>query len=360
MQVKQSEEFWNKSYFQTSKHFEKNIKNISGIFVAFNTNLDAIKYVDSTLLNFLDIGKFAAKDDCREIHKLDDFKTGLLSSMESGKAMEWQIKDSKTYNYLLDNIKFNTHRIGGQAGIVSNVLAHIGMKNIVVFNPGCSEAEADMYDSRISSPKFSGNSLRLIPANDAYSVHDTPKINFIFEFDKGLKIRSGNKTFTVPRKNRFIVSSRPKGRDPFFPEQILHAHNFSSFFKNIKRVFLSGYQYLSTDKQFFMAKIQLAFIRKTNPDMKIHYEFTSEENLKNVARIIKYILPEVDSLGCNERETCILLDAAGKKNLADTIRDSAYSAAELFEGVRFLKNMAGLKRMHVHNIDYMLCLADKG
>jgi len=351
------EQFWKDRYEKVSGHFERCVKDISGIFVAFNTNIDAIEHVDSKLLKLLQIESFSQKNNACEINSLDDFRTGLIASMKLGKAMEWEIKDMETYNYLLDNITYDSQRIGGQAGIVANVLAHLGMKNVVVFNPKLSEAEADMYDPAVKALKFSGNSARLIKARDAYSVNDVPKINLVFEFAEGLKVKTKDSPFLVPRMNRFIVSYRPKGREPFFDDKI--SDNFKENLKNIKRAFLSGYQAISTDEQFFRAKVQLSLMRKANPEMKMHLEFTSEEDLEKVAKIVKYLLPAIDSIGCNERETCIFLRSMGKKDLADNIKNSGYSAKDILEGIRYIKKKTGLKRVHVHNINYMLCLADK-
>ena len=352
-----SEKFWNERYRKVSDHFGKCIKNISGIFVAFNTNMDAIKHVDSRLLRHLQIDRFSPQKKVCKIRSLDNFKTGLMTSMKLGKAMEWEIKDTETYNYLLGNIAYDSHRIGGQAGIVANVLTHLGMKNVAVFNPKLSEAEADMYDPRVKMFRLSGGSARVLKAKDAYSIHDTPKINLVFEFGKGLKVKTKDSSFSVPRMNRFIVSCRPKGREPFFDDCI--ADNFKKVFKGIKRVFLSGYQALSTDEQFFRAKVQLSLMRKANPEMKMHLEFTSEEDLEKVSKIVKYLLPSFDSLGCNEREMCILLESMGESGLVDSIKCSGYRAPELFEGIRYIKKKTGLKRIHVHNINYMLCLAGK-
>ncbi len=353
--------FWTEQYHSVLIHFEKNTKNISGIFVAFNTNLDAIEHITPNLLKQLEIEKFDSKKntDAKDIKSLDDFRTGLINSMRLGKAMEWVIDDTKTYNYLLDSINYDSYRIGGQAGIVANVLAHLGVKNITVYNPKLSEAEADIYDPKVKAFRVSKtkNTINPIRANNAFSKDDTPKINMIFEYKKGQKVKIKETSFIVPRTNRFIVSYRPKGREPFFDEP--YANNLKVILKGVNRAFLSGYQSLSTDAEFFKAKVQLGLMRHANKKMKIHFEFTSEEDLKKVSKIVKYILPEVDSLGCNERETCILLKAMGKKDLADNIQNSGYSAKELFEGIRFIKSKAGLKRIHAHNINYMLCLSDK-
>ncbi|MBW6462136.1 MAG: hypothetical protein K0B07_03765 [DPANN group archaeon] len=353
--------FWTQQYISVSKHFESCTKKISGIFVAFNTNMDAIEHITPDFLRLLEIDKFNFKQNAtaKDIRSLDDFRTGLLVSMELGKAMEWVIEDTKTYNQLLDSIKYDSYRIGGQAGIVANVLSHLGMKNITIYNPKLSEAEADMYDSKIKAFRVSKtkDTVTSIKANGAFSKDDTPKINLIFEYKKGMVVKTKGHTFTVPRTNRFIVSYRPKGREPFFDE--VYANNLKVVLKDINRAFLSGYQSLSTDTEFFKAKVQLGLMRNANPKMKIHFEFTSEEDLKKVSNIIKYILPEVDSLGCNERETCILLKAMGEKELADNIQHSGYSAQELYEGIRNIKLKTGLRRIHAHNINYMLCISDK-
>ncbi len=353
--------FWTGQYHSVFKHFEKCTKKISGIFVAFNTNLDAIEHITPSLLKQLEIEKVDSKKnaDAKDIRSLDDFRTGLIRSMRLGKAMEWVIDDTETYNYLLDSISYDSYRIGGQAGIVANVLAHLGVNDVRVYNPKLSEAEADIYDPKVKAFTVSEtkDSAKLIKANDAFSKDDTPKINMIFEYREGQKIKTKDISFTVPRTNRFIVSYRPKGREPFFDD--LYANNLNIVLKGISRAFLSGYQSLSTDAEFFKAKVQLGLMRNANKKMKIHFEFTSEEDLKKVSKIVKYILPEVDSLGCNERETCILLKAMGQKTLADSIQHSGYAAKELYEGIRFIKGKTGLKRIHAHNINYMLCLADK-
>lgn len=349
--------FWQDRYKTVSDHFERQTKNISGIFVAFNTNMDAIEHVDKKLLKLLQIEKFTHKKNPCKINSLDDFRTGLVASMKLGKAMEWEIKDMETYNYLLDNIAYDTQRIGGQAGIVANVLAHLGMRDILVFNPKLSEAEADMYNHKVKALKVSKGSVRVVKAKDAYSIDDTPKINLVFEFREGLKVKTKDSSFSVPRMNRFIVSYRPKGREPFFDDSI--TDNFKDILKGMKRAFLSGYKGLLTGEQFFRAKVQLNLMRKANPEMKMHFEFTSEECQDKVAKIIKYLLPSVDSLGCNERETCIFLRSMSRKDLADNIKNSGYSSKDLLEGIRCIKRKAGLKRVHVHNINYMLCLVDK-
>ncbi|NOQ55501.1 MAG: hypothetical protein GQ477_01705 [Nanohaloarchaea archaeon] len=349
--------FWTRQFLSVSKNFKKNTKYISGIFVAFNTNMDAIEHITPDFLKLMDIEQFRPKKGVTEINSLDDFKTGLIGSMRLGKAMEWVIDDMSTYNHLLDSINYDSYRIGGQAGIVANVLSHLGMKKITVYNPKLSEAEADMYDPEVQAFKVSKTQTKKIKAKDAFSRHDTPKINLIFEYSKGLKIKTEDESFIIPRTNRFIVSYRPKGREPFFDD--LCADNLKLMTKGVNRAFLSGYQYLSTDAEFFKAKVQLGLLRHANKKMKTHFEFTSEEDLKKVSKIIKYILPEVDSLGCNERETCILLNAMGEKDLADKIRDSGYGAKELYDGMRFIKIKTGLRRIHTHNINFMLCLTDK-
>ncbi len=349
--------FWNDRYIKVSDHYEKNIKNISGVFVAFNTNLDAIKYINQDFLNTLNIKDFKPENNIHQIDSLDNLKTGLITSMKLGKAMEWEIEDMDTYSYLIHDIDYDMHRIGGQAGIVANCLTRLGMKDVIVFNPKISEAEADMYDPKVKSIKFSKNSVTIQKAKDTYSKDNTPKINIIFEYKKGIQIKTKTETFQVPRMNRFIVSYRPKGREPFFEEDL--AKNMEKHLKKTKRAFLSGYHSLDTEQQFFKAKVQLGILRKANPNMKMHLEFTSEEDMDKVSKIVKYIIPGVDSVGCNERETCLILGAIGKKDLAEKIKHSGYSAPELFDGIKYIKEKTHIKRIHIHNINYMLCLVEK-
>ncbi len=358
---KQRKDFWMDRYDKVFSTFERRIDRMPGAFIAFNTNTDALKFIDKGFIDRLSLSSSARSESCDGvIRSMDDFRTGLMRSMETGKAMEWVIDDDRTYRHLLDSIDYDSYRIGGQAGIVANVLSSVGLKDVVVFNPRISETEASMYVPGVKAPSIEHGRLVLRPARDVYSRKDMPKINLVFEYDSGIPVKCGNKRFTTPRKNRFIVSYRPKGREPFFPDDMMGPDDLSRLFGSTRRIFISGYQSLTDDSDFFRAKVQLGVIRNSTKDAMLHYEFTSEEDLDNVRRIIRYIFPEMDSLGCNERETCILLDALDLKDISGRIRRSGYGSIELMEGIRAIKRRCGLKRIHVHNIGFMLCITDKG
>jgi ADP-dependent phosphofructokinase/glucokinase len=356
------EEYWNKKYSDTTKKFKGGIYNVGPVFVAFNTNVDTIKYVDEKFLKLMDFEHFnydekLLEKNKNEIKTIDDFKMGLLSSMKEGKAKEWVINDMITYDYLKTKIKYDKNRIGGQAGIVANLLSNVGVSKIIVYNPKLSIEEAKMYKKNIKMPKFSLSNVHLVKPEDAVNSKNG-KINLIFEFQKDMKVKTKNLMFYTARTNRFIISYRPKGRDPIFNNEI--ENNFNKFLSGVKRSFISGYQLLGKDEQaLFKAKTQLSKIKAVNKDMKIHYEFTSEEDMELVNLLAKYVITECDSLGCNERETCILVKGLGNQKLAEDIKYSDYSAVKLYEAAKFIISKTKIKRVHIHNLGYMVCVFKK-
>ena len=352
------QKYWKNLYENTTKKFEKKAGSIGSVFVAFNTNVDEIKYVDDELLSFLDLKDFScAGKGKNEIRSVDDFKRGLLLSMKDGKAREWVIKDSITSDWLKKKIKYDKKNMGGQAGIVANLLSRIGIRKVIVFNPKLAKEEAELYDKNIVVPRCSLGNLHLLKPKDAVNT-DKAKINLIFEFKKGQKVTTKDEMFFAKRTNRFIVSFRPKGREPNFPKEI--EKKFGEILKGTKRVFLSGYQHLPCDEgSFFKAKIQLAEMRRVNPDLRIHFEFTSEENLELIGYISRFVMSECDSLGCNERETELLLRGLGEDKLADDVKYSDYSAIKLYEGACAIMKTSGVSRIQIHNLGFMICLVKK-
>ncbi|MBW6451561.1 MAG: hypothetical protein K0B02_02425 [DPANN group archaeon] len=351
--------FWENEYKNTTHDFEKNIKNTSPVVIGFNTNIDKIKHIDSKFLDFLDLKSFnTPKNTKSTINSLNDFKNGLIFSMKTGKAAEWVINDKKTYDYLKNNTKFDNSQIGGQVGIIANYLKHIGLKTVIVYNPSLSKEEAKYYEPSVKIPIIENDKLTFKTPKSIDSQNET-KMNLIYEFKKDMQINTKNESFKTPRQNRFIVSHRPKKNPPCFDKKI--EPHFKELFKNVKRIFLSGANIEPTQKTNYYDTLKKQIISITNldKDIKIHYEFTSEENPIIIKNIIDKILKHTDSLGCNERELCILLENINKKNIAKYIKEMNYSSPSLISGAMAVAKKLNMKRIHVHNLNYFLCITSK-
>ncbi|MCK5299692.1 MAG: hypothetical protein KAJ54_00920 [Candidatus Aenigmarchaeota archaeon] len=352
------QKYWKEMYENTTKKFEKKARFIGSVFVAFNTNIDDIKYVDENLIEFLDYKDYSTKENGKsEIRSVDDFKNGLLASMRDGKAREWIVKDMITYEWLRKKIEYDKRLIGGQAGIVANLLSRIGIGKVIVFNSMLADEEAEMYEKNVVMPIHSLGNIHLVKPKEAVNTKDS-KTNLIFEFKKGMKVSTRDEMFFVPRSNRFIISYRPSGREPIFPAEF--EDNFDEIFRGVKRVFLSGYQNLpNSENSFFKVKVQLAKMKKVNSELKIHFEFTSEENRKHVEKLARFVMSECDSLGCNERECEILLRGLDEEKLADDLKYSDYGVVKLCEAAKKIMAKTSVSRIQIHNLGFMVCLVKK-
>ncbi|MCK5322384.1 MAG: hypothetical protein KAJ47_03910, partial [Candidatus Aenigmarchaeota archaeon] len=174
------QKYWKEMYENTTKKFEKKARFIGSVFVAFNTNIDDIKYVDENLIEFLDYKDYSTKENGKsEIRSVDDFKNGLLASMRDGKAREWIVKDMITYEWLRKKIEYDKRLIGGQAGIVANLLSRIGIGKVIVFNSMLADEEAEMYEKNVVMPIHSLGNIHLVKPKEAVNTKDS-KTNLIF------------------------------------------------------------------------------------------------------------------------------------------------------------------------------------
>lgn len=100
--------------------------------------------------------------------------------------------------------------MGGQAGIIANLLANLDFREVLVYTPHLAKRQAEMFVKKpnLFYPVVEGGKLVLKHPWEAYRENDPVKVNRIFEFRAGTTFRLGNETITVPFSGRFIVSAR--------------------------------------------------------------------------------------------------------------------------------------------------------
>ncbi len=354
-------EYWEDEYNNAVDFFERNINRLPGVFVGFNVNIDAVKHLSEEDLENLGMRE-ADPDRLPEtpgvISSYEEFLCGLARSMRSGRAMEWSVHDHDVHRTILRKTGWDRKRIGGQAGIVSNLLSRIGCHPVVLCSPGLSMEEAGMLDERVFIPRNENGRLVLENAKSLVDPRKRPRINIILEFREGMEVKTRRGSLRVPRSNRFIVSHRVSGRHPLVPREIEAVMDDIS--RETGLFFVSGYQHLGTsDMDFFRARSQLLEMRNSPNSRGVHFEFTSEEDPRVLERIRDYILGAVDSMGLNERETCLLLRALGEEGLAREIEQDGYSAFALYRGAKRIMKRTGIRRMHVHNLGFFVLVQDK-
>lgn len=368
-------EEWEKCYSMAFSSISDILGNINGVFVAYNSNVDAIKHVSEKDIHKL-ISIVGAKavqrrvaEYPREIQNPVDLVARLVIAMRDGKAAEVPTYTTDIHQWLMDHLVFDKARMGGQAGIISNLLANIGLNNVITYVPWLSREQAEYFvDSpNLKYPVIKDGILKLKHPLEAYDINQRPKVNWILEFSKGMKIECAEETFEVPRDNRLIISSRPPwiriDMSEQLYDQIPHMNGI------IDGAILAGYQMIkeeyedgATYRDYVDKAVKvIERLKEGNPDMRIHVEFTSIQNKVIRKTILKDIVYQhVSSLGLDTVEVANALNVLGHEELAyAVISKGENSISALYEGAVKLLCELKLERVHIHSLGFYICVASR-
>ncbi|RLF93172.1 hypothetical protein DRN45_05900, partial [Thermococci archaeon] len=117
---------WETLYKKSLDHI-KELNSVKNILLGYNIDIDLVKYVTQDFVDKKQIEKYYLKD---KLKTMEDFFSGLFYSMELGKGFEVQI-NKELYKKLL-NFSYDEERMGGQAGIMANLLSFFSIENIIV------------------------------------------------------------------------------------------------------------------------------------------------------------------------------------------------------------------------------------
>lgn len=339
---------WKDHYACAPAQLEK-VANASGIVSAFNANIDAIVRLDARRIE--DLFKDAPPNERTEseIAEKGDLTRGLLTCLEKGIAEEWLIESEDTYDWMQKTIGYDWLQMGGQGGIVANLMAACGAQNVLVHCASLPEDQGKLFHDmpNLLSADADGKVAK------AYSIarDDIPMIHFILEFPKGLSLTIAGKSFTTPRANRFIATYDPLN----FGLVIDPAFDKAATETPLSYVILSGYQLLqdsdapgaSASERIDASLDAIDRWRNKSPGLIVHLEAASTQD-EHVRRLLmEKVAPTVDSIGVNERETIDLLEVIGEEELAAKC-DKDTSAANLYEGLCAIQEKTGVPRIQLH------------
>jgi ADP-dependent phosphofructokinase/glucokinase len=368
-------EEWEKRYSMAFSGISDILGNINGIFVAYNSNIDAIKHVSEKDIRKL-ISIVGAKavqhrvvDYPREIQDPVDLVARLVIAMRDGKAAEVPTYTTDIHQWLMDSMVFDKARMGGQAGIISNLLANLGLNNVITYVPYLSKEQAEYFVDapNLKYPVIEDGVIKLRHPLEVYDVNQPPKVNWILEFSKGTKVEFAEETFEVPRDNRLIISSRPSwlriDMSEQLCDQIPHMNGV------IDGAILAGYQMIkeeyddgATYRDYVGKAVKvIERLKEGNPDMRIHVEFTSIQNKVIRKTILKDIVyKRVSSLGLDTVEVANALNVLGHEELAyAVISKGENSISALYEGAVKLLCELNLERVHIHSLGFYICVASR-
>ncbi|AEF97266.1 ADP-specific phosphofructokinase [Methanotorris igneus] len=350
------------------KEYLNNLSNLS-IFLAYNANVDTIKYLNDKdvqeLIDLFDVNEIIKKIEeyPRIIKSPLDFVARLIHSMKTGKPAEVPLYDDEEINKWFNRFKYDEERMGGQVGIISNLLSILGLKKVIAYTPILSKKQAEMFVNKdnLLYPSVVDGNLILKKPIESYREDDPLKINRIFEYKKGVKFRLGDEEITTPQANRFIVASRPENLRIEIRDEL--REKLPKIGDMVDCAILSGYQAIKEeykdgktgDYYLKKAKEDIKLLKKNNKNLKVHLEFASIPNRAIRKKIADNLLPNVDCVGMDETELANVLNVIGYDKLSNEILKKSW-VEDVVEGSKILLEEYDLEIVQVHTMYYIMYL----
>ena len=327
------------------------------VICAYSVNLDAVCNVRSSQLQPLlppDLSseKIGLKGS---ISKIDDLFSSLLYCMREGLGAEILI-DSPALARRIEQAFTWQMRLGGNAGIMANVLADLGAEPILNA-PALGHRLAALLRPGVRVP-LSGSLVGPEEAASSKKEGSHEPVHYVFQFKGGEEIKYGVDSFIIPQDNRFIASYDPanaclQSRRDFDSYCLEHI----SFFMG---AMVSGFHLLTLQnhREVLPRKIaQLRSWKKRNPDLFIHLELGSFQSPQTMSHLL-HLISEVpiDSLGMNEDE---LTDSA-RLFEGSPMASQPRTWQEMIPVAENLQGKTGVFRVAVHTRDYILSIMKEG
>ena len=252
---------------------EKNIASTA--LFAFNSNIDYICRVDS---------RFGDADFPEELEP-------LLVSIMRGEAGEFKIS-KRTAEWIGETFRWRERRMGGQAGIMANAAAALGVR-------------AFAYAAALSNEQeelFSRDVAVLGKRTTESSRH------FVFEFKKGTKVMGAR----IPSSNRVIATYDPANFNLRISKEFVRES--LRIAPSLECAVISGFHNLDlrvAGSRIATVRQLLHAWRKENPSIRIHLELGCFSNKTVLRKTLGALLPEANSIGMNEREAADVIAVMG-------------------------------------------------
>lgn len=355
------QEIWLNAYSSVPEQLQK-IRNVKSVVTAFNTNIDAVIKISGAELSKLaenaELNTYDNGDDCnKQIKQPADVIRGILRCFVKGIAEEWFCDNYAVYEWMRDNLKYNRLQMGGQGGIVANVMAVLGVGMVCAHTSSHPQLQARQFLNRENLSAIDGDG-KTAKAADINRDEDLPLIHWIIEFDGGDMVNLGTKTYTCPKSNRFIATYDPANLSLQINDGFLRYMQTAKY----DYLVLSGYHNLTSERgglERLEASVPLIREWKNkNPQGVIHMELASTADLRIREAIMRRIVPLVDSVGLNEREA-IDVQEVMHYDLGDGVVEGD-DVAELFAIIKCMLEKTGVARIQLHLFGLYITLKKRG
>ncbi|MBQ9271590.1 MAG: ADP-dependent glucokinase/phosphofructokinase [Alphaproteobacteria bacterium] len=354
-------EIWRKAYQIVPAQLAQ-MKKVSRAVTAFNTNIDAVvKISGKRLAELAQIVDLKPEDlVCTEtfLRSPKDVVRGIIKCFINGIAEEWLCEDRNIYEWMAQNLGYDRLQMGGQAGIVANVLAVLGVKEVCAHTSSVPKLQAEQFlnsDNLVTVDKngFVGK------AYDMNCAEDEPLVHQIIEFARGDVFEFAGQKYVCPKANRFIAT---------YDTANVELRINQGFIKYINKVgfdymVLSGFHNL-TQTRSGLEKIEntvpiVQKLKQDNPHGIIHLELASTQDKIVRKAILQKLAPIVDSVGLNEREALEAAEVMVPEKFAHW-QKAELSAPLLLDVLHVLKEQLHTPRVQLHFYGTYLTLQNKG
>jgi ADP-dependent phosphofructokinase/glucokinase len=317
---------WEKMY-QSMK-----IPRMDPVITGFNANIDRIIQMTPDLLKSF---------ERHEVPGFDAILPRLKQSMRYSAADEVVISEPSVYQKLSEFFsRSGSLTLGGQAGIAAVHLRRLGIPSVTCAVPGADPQTCSLLQDASVIP-FTFES-------EASARSDKPHL--IFEYSPGLVPPAEG---VVLRNNRFIVSPIHVASTVIMPDALMTI--FLEQIHTCRRAFLSGYQYLQTEREFVTAAGQIQLIRSIHPLMQTHVECVSGAGPGVIAMMLRHILPHTDSIGLNERELGLFMHTLRKEDTMSPSLVPSSPSTTVHDAIA-LADATGVPRVHLHTFGYYILI----
>ena len=358
---------WNKRYRKAIKAMQQRMTKVKGVVAAFNTNIDAVIRLKSGLLNrILNDATLAKKvlsaleKPSGEIVSVEDLFVGLLESLRTGIAEEWMIRNRNIVHWLESTFRDSSIRMGGQAGIIANTLAKLGISNVIAHASSLPVEQTALFLQNVKIPVRKNKKIVFERPKNATRPFDEKMVHYVFDFQQGIEVTIEKTRFKSPRANKFVATWDPRNSEL----QIDRAFSKMSILHIADRAAISGYHLLRSEYEdgcTIIDKIMptVELLRKWKEgqaDFFIHLETGDSKYEEAYASALKMVTPQIDSIGLNENELVKLSSALGFPSLEI---EELYCVVNLFETAIKLRETLMVPIILIHTMDFTFCISNK-
>ncbi len=356
-------EYWKNSYLEALKLIDTNSILSKGVVLGFNVNIDKIVKISPEILS--NIPQTARIEDrlsdnhcLKKITNIEELLICLLQSISEGKADEVLINSDQVAIWIEENFVISRTVMGGQAGIMANLLKEIKVNPVLLSTPLSSPDLNKLLNPSIIDPTTNCDTFQSKTEKTAETIE--PITHYVFEFSAG-KYAVANKIINCDRSNRFIGSYDKINSLLMFSEEF-RKYSISNI-SDYDLCVIAGFHLIDleihTSKSYAdIFEPVLSLIRKwkeVNPSLIVHLELAATRNGDLKQAIIDNLFSVVDSIGLNEQELVSFLYCIDK-SLSVSIH-STITSVNLFKGMHTIFSKYPHLRIHLHYLDYFLLLS---